>query len=330
MMKRICGLLLSICLALNLCACGGAPSASVPADVGTTETLSWQEQYDLGIRYLSEGNYKEAIIAFTAVIEIDPKQVDAYAKAAEAYQAMGDLDAAIAILEQGIGATGDPALSEALAQMQRKPWGRADLQAEDLNDAQQQCLQDLIAALEQQDRETSLTLLQSGEFASICALDKYGNGNIYAEYGKYRMNLNTDESGASIEARPQNGTGYYHRFHYNDAIGVVDWFASGLCEGWNWNGVYTLEGVQYNGSEQKPEYLHESGQLKDSLLDGVVNVTRTTSDGTVVSEDEQLYENGDYISGLKYESEHQKDYLYMIGGRCGQKESIISWSNWAD
>ena len=34
---------------------------------------TWQEQYDLGIRYLSEGNYQEAILAFTAAISIDPK-----------------------------------------------------------------------------------------------------------------------------------------------------------------------------------------------------------------------------------------------------------------
>ena len=39
---------------------------------------TWQEKYDLGVRYLSEGNYEEAIIAFTAAIEIDPKQASAY------------------------------------------------------------------------------------------------------------------------------------------------------------------------------------------------------------------------------------------------------------
>lgn len=33
---------------------------------------SWQEQYDLGVRYLSKSNYEEAIIAFTAAIGIDP------------------------------------------------------------------------------------------------------------------------------------------------------------------------------------------------------------------------------------------------------------------
>jgi len=46
---------------------------------------TWQEQYDLGVRYLSEGNYEEAIIAFTAAIEIDPKQASAFVCRGNAY-----------------------------------------------------------------------------------------------------------------------------------------------------------------------------------------------------------------------------------------------------
>ena len=40
-------------------------------------TPTWQEQYDRGVRYLEDGNYEEAIIAFTAAIEIDPKRAEA-------------------------------------------------------------------------------------------------------------------------------------------------------------------------------------------------------------------------------------------------------------
>ena len=153
-MKRILSLVLSLCLVLGLCACGG--KTETPAGEG----LSWQEQYDLGIRYLSEGNYQEAIIAFTAAIEIDPKRPEAfvgrgdayvgtaqlavgesaelpeegrtayesaaadylsaigldkllaavYGKAADVYLALGDIEAAAAILEQGYEATGDEEL----------------------------------------------------------------------------------------------------------------------------------------------------------------------------------------------------------------------------
>ena len=71
-MRRICQVLLYVLLVTNLCACG-------------QKFPIWQEQYDLGVRYLSEGNYEEAIIAFTTAIEIDPKVSDGYLKLAEAY-----------------------------------------------------------------------------------------------------------------------------------------------------------------------------------------------------------------------------------------------------
>ena len=92
-MKRITSLLLALFLLLSLVACGAKDA--------------WQEQYDLGIRYLSDGNYQEAIIAFETAIEIEPKRPEAYLGIAEAYIAAGDRDAAIAILKKGLDATGD-------------------------------------------------------------------------------------------------------------------------------------------------------------------------------------------------------------------------------
>ena len=103
-MKRVCSLILSLCLVLSICACGKKAE--------TVEGPSWQEQYDLGIRYLSEGNYEEAIIAFTAAIEIDPKRGDAYTGLADVYIAQGDIAAAIDILRQGGQLTSDATLFE--------------------------------------------------------------------------------------------------------------------------------------------------------------------------------------------------------------------------
>ncbi len=54
----------------------------------------WQEKYDLGIRYLNEGKYDEAVIAFTAAIDIDPKP-QAYANRAQAYAGAGQFDKAV-------------------------------------------------------------------------------------------------------------------------------------------------------------------------------------------------------------------------------------------
>lgn len=140
-MKRIVGGL--IILLLVLCSCGKG-------------TLTWQEQYDLGVKYLSDGNYEEAIIAFTAAIEIDPKRPEAYlgrggaymgrgsdeenltaafadyetalelddtnAEAylglAEVYIAREQFDEAMDILRQGVEKTGDQRLSDRLAELE--------------------------------------------------------------------------------------------------------------------------------------------------------------------------------------------------------------------
>ncbi len=81
-MKRFCSsvLVMLLCAAL-LTGCGGTKAG-------------WQEQYDLGVRYLSDGNYEEAILAFSAAISIDPKKLEAYACRAEAYAATGNYTAA--------------------------------------------------------------------------------------------------------------------------------------------------------------------------------------------------------------------------------------------
>ena len=110
----------------------------------------WKEQYELGLKYLTEGNYEEAILSFTAAIEIDPKQpliyigrgdsyfaydelenhfalaitdyetvldidemyVDAYLRLADVYFALGDSSEALGILQKGYSITGDNKLKE--------------------------------------------------------------------------------------------------------------------------------------------------------------------------------------------------------------------------
>ncbi len=89
-MKRIVSVFLALTLALTLCACGkrGTQSGARP----TPSAPTWQEQYDLGVRYLSEGDYEQAIIAFTAAIEIDPKRAEAYLGRADAYIGSGETE----------------------------------------------------------------------------------------------------------------------------------------------------------------------------------------------------------------------------------------------
>lgn len=90
-MKKIYGIIVLVSLILTACA---------------QKFPTWQEEYDLGVHYLSEGNYEEAIIAFTAAIEIDPKQAPAYVGRGDAYIGLGEteenLTAAQADYEQAI------------------------------------------------------------------------------------------------------------------------------------------------------------------------------------------------------------------------------------
>lgn len=99
MRQRLTSLLLAALLLISLCACG-------------QKADPWQEQYDLGVRYLSDGNYEEAVIAFTAAIEIDPKKAEAYLSLANVYIEMDDFDAALEILQRGYDQTGDQSLQD--------------------------------------------------------------------------------------------------------------------------------------------------------------------------------------------------------------------------
>lgn len=100
-MKKVTSvlLLLSVLMILSLSACGQkAETEAVP---------TWQEQYDLGVRYLSEGNYEEAILAFTAAIEIDPKNADAYIGLTDAHIFMGDVNMAVEVLTNALNTVED-------------------------------------------------------------------------------------------------------------------------------------------------------------------------------------------------------------------------------
>jgi len=101
---RVFTLFLIVSLLFSLAACAQNAEAT------------WQEQYDLGVRYLNEGKYEEAVIAFNAAIEIDPKQADAYIGLAEVYTVQGDTEKAAEVLEKAVAEIGETeALTAAMA-----------------------------------------------------------------------------------------------------------------------------------------------------------------------------------------------------------------------
>ena len=80
MVKKAKGLLGILILILMVGACGKSTAEK------------WQEQYDLGMKYLDEQNYEEAIVAFTEAIEINPKRADAYLGRGDAYILSGETE----------------------------------------------------------------------------------------------------------------------------------------------------------------------------------------------------------------------------------------------
>lgn len=83
MKRTLYPLLLALALLLSACA--------------KAEANTYDAQLDLGARYLSDGNYEEAILAFTAAIEIDPKGTDAYLGRANAYLLSGETESTLAL-----------------------------------------------------------------------------------------------------------------------------------------------------------------------------------------------------------------------------------------
>lgn len=119
MKKWMLAFLVALSLLLSLCACGGSGGAEQSGSPAT-----WQEQYELGLRYVSEGDYEAAIIAFTAAIEIDPMQAEAYIGLADVYTAQGDTDKAMETLQQAMELLGEnEAVSAALEKLRGSAGG---------------------------------------------------------------------------------------------------------------------------------------------------------------------------------------------------------------
>ena len=102
--RSLLGVTFTMILMLLLTACG--PSGT------------WDEHYDLGIKYLSDGNYKEAVIEFEAAIKIDDKKPEAYIGAANAYVGIEEYQKAIEVLKSGYEICDDEEIYAMLQKLQ--------------------------------------------------------------------------------------------------------------------------------------------------------------------------------------------------------------------
>lgn len=246
------------------------------------------------MKYLSEGNYQEAIIAFTAAIEIDPKQAPLYSGRGQAYVLSGEtaenLAAALADFEAALE------LDETLAEA----WlGLADVY------------------IRQVDYDKALEVLRTG-------LEKTGNDERIADkIAEIESGTITDSFGRMRRESSYDGAGnllWYRIYGYPEGktYEVTSYDAAGNRTGYayaarddNGNQIASVGGSQIDGSigqglheydgsgnRVKPTYYTAAGEIRQYTIytyDAAGNNTRSESfgpDGTSRGYDLHEYDGG--------------------------------------
>ena len=292
-MKKLSCFCLMILLLLNLVACGGSK-----AETSAEDSPTWQEQYDLGMKYLSDGNYEEAIIAFTAAIEIDPKLPEAYIGLAEIYVAQGDLEKAAAILDEAFAAVGEnetltaarerllgsasnvPVLPAILTD--KESTGTCTYQAENYVEATPEleaAFAPIIAAGLANDEEQVRAMITSEalrDAAAAVAVSANEDGSYYGFWTKqedavfyYTWYHGEDgDTVITLEYREEAGTGFFCSDRNHVSLGdYLWWYAHGETGNYLWNGSFT----KHSGGSQTERVYH--GSARDDLIHGEYNAT---------------------------------------------------------
>ena len=97
---------------------------------------SIQEKLRLGQRYLSEMNYEQAVVVYKSVIEIDPKNAEAYLGLAEAYIGQGMYKQAENCLKEGYERTNDEKIADKIEEVGKQTESIASLNETSQEDKQ--------------------------------------------------------------------------------------------------------------------------------------------------------------------------------------------------
>ena len=301
-MRKFTRSAVSLLLVLVLCACGAGSQ--------------WQEQYDLGTRYLNDGNYEEAVIAFTAAIEIDPKRPEAYVGAATAYTALGERQLAIEMLDKAEALLGEndtitAARDELGLSLPLNAYGaieftyRPDYVAyEDLSAEEQSWLSAAVSALEAQDKDALLALCE--QVASM-------HLDCYTTYGQYKVHVDAgplgDNPSIHLELRPENGMGYWCWTQLIDN-GYDHHIVTCPCSDWQWHGTAEYYRERYDPDDD--DYLYNeqaSYPMVNNLRDGheseVISGESIYPGGTIHTSSQNR--TAEYSQGIKTASQYQ-DY----------------------
>ena len=258
---------------------------------GQNAEAAWQEQYDLGVRYLSEGSYEEAVIAFTAAIDIDPKRPEAYERAAEAYEALGRTEEARALLERALEQLEDETLRQHYLRLCRTN----DPFYEQLTADQRGLLEELLAAVLAGDWSAALDI-QSDEACRdlVNALPVNAAGD--------RLSLRfypDDETLVSFFRGTEEGEAESHMDVYRGADGEGSFTASVYSPEHYYMNVAAFTGGAVSGP--MTSYIHhvqDSGDQYDFTITGTIQngapvgmLRYTYSDGRTVESEPEGYDS---------------------------------------
>ena len=258
--KILMGILLVFTFSIG--ACGSNTKKTESSDLATA-IATWQEQYDLGMQYLEDGGYEQAIVAFTAAIEIDPKQAVVYVGRAQAYIESGETE---------------ENLSAALTDYE------SALALDDMNPDIYLGIADVY--IRQGDYEKAKEILNQaleklGENEAISEkLNELENGNITDLNGKTRRRRGFDENGNLL---------WYHDLIY-DVDGKISKEIAYTADG------SELGEVDWLYDDKNEEPIQWSGETEDGSLE----IYRAVYDADNVAQRDTYSLDGNLIGSYTY------------------------------
>lgn len=174
-----------------------------------SDTVKLNHQLELAQHYLLEEDYEQAIAAYEIVIQIDPKNTEAYLGLAEAYAESGNMEKAIKVLEQGYKKT----------------------KAQELQEEKESYVLDLVqdsfylGEMTEQVEETekSETTEQVEETEKSDQMEIQDITNVLKEYAETLMMCNLEGVQYGYDLKEDMGYSYYITYGLKGVTGCLDW-----------------------------------------------------------------------------------------------------------
>lgn len=251
---------------------------------------------DKAYSFITEQNFEEAIAVFEKVIEIDPKNVDAYIGIAEAYEKKGDIDKAIEWLEKGYDITGSPLIAETLERLKKPAVQEENNEAEIMEEPIEDAAEDEIVVQEEElvkfvlpyNRDESQDNISS-HIGDPFSCFVYENLKIEGDWTENRYRIK-DSKGKSI-----------------GSFGFISW-----------------EEIWAYDFEHEDVYIPNPYSWSDYF--NTIPISVYHMDGTPIMEVKKYINNNSKL--VKYEYSYNNDYVHTIEFEYDEVGNVISKSNY--